>query len=206
MTNKQLAKLWAAIAAILLFYLINSYLATQGGEPLFDTKLVAKAREPIALFAIIIGAPLLLLSALTAQLYATRSETSESWFGRLPVFWFDAIDVNSPEGRWYQRLTLFIFTILPTLSFIHFFRIVIAADVCASKPVAHPSGAWDWSALKSINDPARLGGVLTQVQGSAPSCDNGTTFFPFVEPLLLLIWICVAYWAVYRQLRAIYFP
>ena len=71
MTNKQLAKLWAAIAAILLFYLINSYLATQGGEPLFDTKLVAKAREPIALFAIIIGAPLLLLSALTAQLYAT---------------------------------------------------------------------------------------------------------------------------------------
>ena len=89
MTETQLAKLWTAIASVSLLYLINSYLATQGGEPLFDTKLVAKAREPIALFAIVIGAPMLFLSALAAQLFAKRSVTSNSWFHRLPVFWFE---------------------------------------------------------------------------------------------------------------------
>lgn len=168
MTNEQLGKLWAAIAAISLLYLVNSYLATQGGEPVFAAKLVAKAREPIALFAIIIGAPLLTLSALAAYLFAARSTTSDSWFGRVPVVWFNSIDVNSPEGRWYQRLTLFIFTILPALSFIHFFWIIATADVCAAKPIAHITGAWDWSALKTIDDPARLGGILLPAQGSPP--------------------------------------
>ena len=204
MTQEQLSKLWSAIGALLLYYTLNSYLATQGAEPVFPAPLLTKAREPIAIFAILIGAPLLFLVASVGRVFASRAAGPS--LGRIPVLWFDKIDSDSPEGRWYQRLALTAFTMLPALSFLHFFRILTTADVCASFPTAHKTTAWSLTAFTTLNDPARLGGLLTR--DPAPPhemmCQGGVTFFPLVEPLALLLLIVCAYWAVGRQFVAIW--
>ena len=180
--------------------MLNSYLVTQGGEPVFGAQLFVKAREPIALFAIIIGAPLLILSAMIARLYATRIK--KKGLARIPLFWFDEIDTNSPEGRWYQRLVILVFTVLPALSFLHFIYIVISGNVCAH---GHITTVWDSTAM-GFNDAVRLGGELSTsgVPGGPTDCAHGITFFPIVEPIVLVILIGAAYLALYCQFQSIY--
>ncbi len=201
MNQEHLAKLWRAIGAVLLFYSLNSYLATQGGETVFSVKLFVKAREPIALFGIIIGAPLLFLGAVVGRSFASRS--GPTWHNRIPVVWFNEIDTASSEGRWYQRIMIVGLTILPALSLIHFFLIVEAASVCVRSSPARTTNVWDWSALETLDDPTRIGGILNRA-AQPPICENGVTFFPVVEPLVLLVLILAAYWAVYRQFCAIW--
>jgi hypothetical protein len=148
LTQEQLGKLWSAIGALLLFYSLNSYLATQGGETVFSIKLFVKAREPIALFGVIIGASLLFLVAVVGRLFASRSDPP--WHNRIPVVWFNKIDTASSEERWYQTIIIVGFTILPALSLVHSYLIVEAATVCVRSSPSRTTNVWDWSAFETL--------------------------------------------------------
>ena len=121
---------------------------------------------------------------------------------RIPVVWFDKIDTASSEGRWYQTIIIVSFIILPALSLIHFFLIVEAASVCVRSSPPRTTNVWDLSAIETLDDPTSGNDLNRVVQPSI--CENGVTFFPVVEPLVLLVLIVAAYWAVYRQFRAIW--
>jgi hypothetical protein len=182
MTNAQLAKIWSAICTFLLYFTLDSYLVTQGGEGIFGTKLIAPGRAPTAVIALVVCPVLLILTSLIGFLYAKRSEGGI--FERVPVFLFDTINTSASESKIYQLFTLAIFSILPILSLIHFWEIFLDAPVATtSHPIKKIGSVWDWGYF-GWRDPAR---ICTEFDEVTSSCKKGVTVFPGLEPWILVI-------------------
>ncbi|WP_149911018.1 hypothetical protein [Agrobacterium tumefaciens] len=201
MTQSQLGKIWFVISAFLLYYTLNSWLVTQGGQEIFGAKLVVAKRVPAAIIAILICSVLLILASRIGRLYALRS--GPSWHARVPVVGFDAIDTGSREGKIYQRAMLFFFSILPIAGLIHFWFIVSSAKVLP-KGSGKSTGIWDWSALTTLNDPARICSAFTE--GQAGSCADNVTILPLIEPAAFLLLTLVALVAVIAHWRTVFRP
>jgi hypothetical protein len=192
MSPKQLGKLWTVIGAILLYYALNAWIVTQGGHEIFGMRLVAANRVPAAMVAIPICALLLIATSAIGILYALRTEPR--WPDRIPVVGFETLNTKAPESKVYQGAMLFLLSILPALSLIHFWRMFTQAKlVTTSRPPALIASVWDWSKLTSWDDPAR---ICTTVRETAPappstapgiSCEGGATVLPGIEPTLLAV-------------------
>jgi multisubunit Na+/H+ antiporter MnhC subunit len=70
MTPQQISKVWTVISLVLLYYALNTYLVTQGGNEIFGTKLIVTSRIPAAMMGIPICSALLLVSSLIGIDYA----------------------------------------------------------------------------------------------------------------------------------------
>jgi hypothetical protein len=127
MTPVQLSKLWTAVGLASLFFALNSWLATQGGAEIFDAKLLASGRVPVALTGIPICTVLLALSAVIGILYGRRMPGR--WHARIPIIGFEAIKTGSTEGRIYQGAALFVLTIIPLAATAHFWRVLGSAHI-----------------------------------------------------------------------------
>jgi hypothetical protein len=202
MTNLQLRIVWLAISTLLLAYASDSYLVTQGGSGIFGVKLIASTRIPVAVFAIPICSVLLAVSSWVGRIYALR--TGPTPYERIPVLGFESINLASKEGKVYQGFTLFIFSVLPPLSLIHFWDLFLGAKVAATgNPMKRFDSVWDWSHF-GWNDPAR---ICTEFKETGtPPCEGNVTIFPGLEPVVFVlltvfaIIMLVRFWsAVFRQ-------
>lgn len=99
MSYKQLGKIWTVVGLLLLFYSLNAWLVSQGGQEVFGTKLIASGRVLAAVIAIPICSTMLIVTSLAGRLYAMRH--GNVWHQRVPIFGFDTITTGSREGKIY---------------------------------------------------------------------------------------------------------
>lgn len=180
MKQEQLAKLWFGTGLVLLYYTLNSWIVSQGGEEIFGAHLIVLSRVPAAMIAIPVCTTLLLVSSLVGRLYARRCEESR-WHQRIPVVGFRRIETGSPEGRLYQAAALFLFSVLPVIALAHFWRMFGTASVMRNDGTKAPlAGVWDWRGLTSLNDPAR---ICTNFDAASPDrCTGSASLLPGIEP------------------------
>jgi hypothetical protein len=184
MTSQQIGKLWTVISAVLLYYALNSWLVTQGGNEIFGMKLIVMSRIPAAMIAIPVCSILLLICSLIGRAYSRR--TGPKWHDRIPVVGFDSIDTGSSEGKIYQGAMIILLSILPALSLMHFWRLFATARVVTTTDPAQPiESIWSWSALTSLDDPAR---ICTEYRVSpVVSCDGNASVLPGLEPTVFAV-------------------
>jgi hypothetical protein len=189
MTRLQIAKLWSVVSAVLLYYSLNSWLASQGGQEIFAVKLVAAGRVPTALLAILICAILITATSWIGQLFAKRS--GPSWHDRIPVVGFESIETASTEGKIYQGVMLVLLSLLPAASLAHFWHILAGAKVVTTGESPRLARSiWDWAALSSFDNPATVCADLKS--NEPPVCNAGVTFLPGLEPALLALLTALA--------------
>ena len=138
-----------------MYYSLNSWIVSQGGNEIFGAKLVVSNKIPAAMIAIPICAVLLILTSLIGRLYALRGGVR--WQERIPVVGFELINTISREGTVYQGAMIAVFSLLPALAMIYFWHSFLTAKVMlndGSKNLI--DSVWDWSKLTTLNDPARI--------------------------------------------------
>lgn len=201
MTQSQLAKIWVSLGLFLLYYSLNSWIVTQGGQEIFGAKLVLSTRVPAALIAIPLCSVVMMAWAIVGTFYARRD--GQTWYYRIPVAFFDSIDTGSAEGRIYQAANFGLVLILPLCALAHFWDIVLSAPLLSTGPAPHAVGLWDWNALGNWDNPARLCGAL---EGDGTKCVDGCTILPAVEPGLFALLSAGAVVLSLRNLWAILHP
>jgi hypothetical protein len=184
MTLSQISKVWTVVGLFLLYYVLNTWIVTQGGQEIFGAKLVVSYRIPAAMWGIPIACVLIGLNSVVGLHYAGL--TGPAWHDRVPVVGFERIDTSSREGKFYQGTMLALLSLLPALALIHFWRLFNNAKVVTTDNPPKPvDSIWDWSALnRSLDDPAR---ICTDyiVDGAKISCEKNATILPGLEPAIL---------------------
>jgi hypothetical protein len=184
MTAQQLSKIWTVLSLVPLYYALNTYLVTQGGNEIFGAKLIVSNRVPAAMMGIPICSVLLLLSSLIGVDYALKNGPARA--DRIPVIGFETIDTGSREGKLYQGTMFGLMSILPIFPLAHFWVIFCNADVVTTgTPSKRIPSIWSWSALGSLDDPAR---ICTELK-LAPeiSCEKNITLLPGLEPTIFAV-------------------
>lgn len=171
MSKQALTRVWTVVSTVLVFYYVNTWLSSQGAEPILKLSLLDKRRVPGALLALVICPTLLIVGVWLAERYRGRF-AGRYWHNRMPVVALDELDTGSTEGKLYQGFFLLVFKILPVLSLVHFANVVLSAPV-------HENG----SELPLTVFAARWPGADRFRIG--PSWKEGLTFFPIVEPVIL---------------------
>lgn len=191
MTPLQLSKLWFVLSLALLYYALNSYVATQGGESIFDAKIISTGKAAAAVTAIPICSFLLLVSSAIGWLHAKRKDGA--WHARIPIVGFDEIDTASREGRAYQAANLTIFSLLPALSLPHFWFTALGYPVAykVGAPV-EKFGLLDLHRLTTLDNPAR---ICSEAPVSM-DCEKGVTVLPGLEPAIFAILTLLAFGAL----------
>jgi hypothetical protein len=193
MTTQQIGKVWAVISALLLYYALNSWIVSQGGNEIFGAKLVISNRIPAAMIAIAICSILLAITSLIGRTYALRA--GASWPERIPLVGFESIDTKSPEGKLYQGAFLALFSLLPAISLIHFWWQFSNAHVVTTKdPPQHIESVWSWSGLTSWSDPARI--CTNYSEGPTLTCTGDASILPGFEPTVFAILSSLAILAI----------
>ena len=189
MTSNQISKIWTVLNLALLYYGLNTYLVTQGGAPIFGAMLIVSNRIPAAMMAIPICSFLLLLCSLIGMDYANKGRMN--WADRIPLVGFEEIDTTAREAKFYQGTMLAVMSALPIIALIHFWIVFSEAYVVTTKnPPAVISSIWSWSALTSLNDPARVCNTFHTGTPGGPSpisCEGSNTLLPGLEPTVFAI-------------------
>jgi hypothetical protein len=196
MTPHQMSKVWTVLSLALLYYAMNTYLVTQGGSPIFGATLIVTNRIPAAMMGIPICSVLLILSSLIGWDYAAKN--GASWADRVPLVGFENINTASREAKFYQGTMLATMSVLPVIALIHFWSVFLEAYAVTTKnPPAQIPSIWSWSALTSLNDPARVCNIFHAQPGApgAPptiSCEGSNTLLPGLEPTFLAVLSLIA--------------
>ncbi len=191
MTQQQLSKIWTVVGLFLLYYALNTWIVVQGGQEIFGAKLIVGNRVPAAMWGIPVTCLVLFVSSLVGLRYAQRTAPG-NWHDRIPIVGFESIVTNSPEGKVYQAVMLFLLSLLPAAVLIHFWRIFNSAKVVTTDDPPRPVGSiWDWSALTKLDDPARICTDLINVGGKM-TCEKNATLLPGLEPTLFAVLTAVA--------------
>ncbi|MGX1233616.1 hypothetical protein AB7M71_006708 [Bradyrhizobium japonicum] len=166
MTQQQLSKIWTVVGLFLLYYALNTWIVVQGGQEMFGAKLIVGNRVPAAMWGIPVTCLVLFVNSLVGLRYAQRTPPG-NWHDRIPIVGFESIVTNSPEGKVYQGVMLFLLSLLPATVLIHFWRIFNSAMVVTTDDPPKPvSSIWDWSALTKLDDPARICTDLIHMGGN----------------------------------------
>lgn len=186
MTPLQMSKVWSVVSLFLLYYALNSYLVTQGGETIFGATLIMKSRVPAGFLAIPICSCLLLMASIIGIVFARRN--GPRWADRIPLVGFEQLDNTKGEAKVYQAVMLVLLSLVPALTLIHFWGVAADAKLVttAPQPVRIPGGMWDWNALTSLNNPASICSSIVE-KGTSIVCEGRTTILPGLEPTIFAV-------------------
>lgn len=205
MKPAHLTTIWAVLSVFLVAYAVGVVAYTQGGAastvkiPIIDLPLVIAGRGPAAVAGLIVCTVTLILSATVGWAYARQSKPFDKWYSRIPVVGLKDMVPGDVMSRFYQGLVLFVFLVPPIYAIVHFWRIMLGSRVVTTDPTPKPTaGVWDWSALTSLNDPARICALTTD------DCKPSSTYFPGLEPVVLIVLCLIAAFVVGGQLLAIF--
>lgn len=202
MTSQQMSKVWMVVSLGLLYYALNSYLVTQGAAPIFSATLIVSNRVPAAMLGIPICSILLLISSLIGIDFARKN--GPAWADRIPLVGFEQINTMATEAKAYQGFMLAVLSFLPAASLIHFWILFCKADLVTTKnPPRLLNSIWDWSALTSLDDPARICNILHRQPEL--SCEGNISILPGFEPTIFAVATLAAavatfvfWWRVFR--------
>lgn len=199
MNAVQLAKIWSVTGLCCLFFTLNSWIASQGGTPIFGVLLLHSGRVPAAWLGIPITSVLLLVTAVVGCIHAAR--TSGPWHERIPILGFDSLDTKSPEGQAYQGAFLCLFTLVPMLALVHFWGVALSAKVALNGSTeGQLAGMWDHRGL------LRAAMICDEFKPETKRCENGVSIDPVEMPLIFALLTVLAYcyairlwWYVFRR-------
>ncbi len=205
MKPAHLTTIWTVLSVFLLAYAASVVAYTQGGAtttpkiPIIDLPLVIEGRAPAAVTGLVICTLVLILSAAVGWIYARQGKLFDRWYSRIPVVGLKDMTPGDRLSQIYQGVVLFVFLVPPIYAIVHFWRIMLDARVVTTDSTPKPTaGIWDWSALTSLNDPARICALTTG------DCKPASTYFPGLEPVVLIVLGLVAAVVVGGQLLAIF--
>jgi hypothetical protein len=189
MTQPQIGKVWLIVSALLLYYSLNSWIVSQGGNEIFGAKLIVSNKVLAAMIAIPICAVLLTLASSIGACFARRGRAR--WHERIPTVGFDVIDTGSTEGRIYQGAMLAVFSLVLAAAMAYFWVRFLSATVMLNDGSRVVIGSvWDWSRSAGWNDPARICSDFNR--GLADPCIGNATVLPGLEPAVLTIMAALA--------------
>ncbi len=195
MSKTHLRQLWTAIGAILTFYSMNAWLVSQGGNAIFDVKLLDNRPRVESLFAVPICSIALFALCQIGVAYAKKSGGGE-WHSRLPVVWLESLETSSVGGRRYQAFFLAIFIFVPAVALIHFLRKVFEATVLRDGNQVEALSPLDAVPPSQIfSETYWIGDGL--YSGMAPIV-GAVAWIPVIEPVLLVLLVLAAWMAVVR--------
>lgn len=186
MSSQQLSKIWTLVSLFLLYYAVNTYLATQGGLPIFGANLVMTARMPAAF----LGIPICAVALLVASLIGLDNARKEgpAWADRIPLVGFEKINSAAIDAKLYQAFMLFLLTVLPVVALAHFWSVIWGASVATTGNERHSvrGGIWDSNGFQWLFDnPASICNNI--VDPSKVDCQNPATIVPGLEPALFAL-------------------
>jgi hypothetical protein len=200
-TYQQISKIWTVVSLFLLYYALNTYLVVQGGAAIFGATLIVSNRVPAAMVGIPICSLLLILASLVGIDHSGK--TGPGWSDRIPLVGFDSIDPSTREAKIYQGAMLFLFSVLPIVSIIHFWTVIWSANLVTTKNPPEPiASIWSWGKLVSFNDPARI--CTFYHQEPAVSCEGNVTILPGLEPTLFALLTLLAFGTVVCFWRTVF--
>jgi hypothetical protein len=214
MTQKHLTQVWTFLGAILFYYVLSTWITTQGGDgrhgdPLFGKVFFPDAARIESLFALFI-VPVLLIGLTTAGAAYAAMVGRVDWASRIPVVWLEGLDCTRRSGKVYQGVMLASLVLLPAGSLYHFltrFAGATAIDLNGTAEGFAPFCLFhcpDFVAGRHL-----VGDGLTMANVTAQR-DLGATvdWFPLWEPWLILGLLTVALlttlrflWVVFRFTR-----
>lgn len=206
-------KLWLSLAVATNLFAIVAYGQTQGSD--IDPKLsvvVGFSFVPglldsiVAMWGILILSVLLILSAAVMREHAHRS--GPTWYERFPFRLWDA----SPSiglGRKGQVMAYVFFSILPLFALGHFWCVFLGeGKLCSEITKDNWStlavGADDFFQFPADATVGRIFGDYYRLAGEVvgpDACKDATSFFPFVQPVVMLLLSVIA---IFVTLRALY--
>jgi hypothetical protein len=202
MTPQQIGKVWVVISVFLLYYALNTWIVTQGGNEILGAKLIVTPRIPAAMMGIPICSILLVITSLIGKDYAERTGTR--WHNRVPILGFESIDTCTREGKLYQGAVIALLSLVPAVSLIHFWRLFATAHVVTTKnPTEKIDGIWSWSALTKFDDPARICTDLDETADKI-SCQGNITILPGLEPTVFAVLTGFAVISIVLHWRALF--
>lgn len=178
MNESQLCKAWTTIGLFTLIFSLDSWMRVQGSNPIFGSSLPHKdgtASALLGFFIVTIG----IIGLLRISFAFTSRQPSGNLPSRLPIAFFDRLDTSEKDAILYQRFMYFLFHIFPLLASIHFIHIILSSNYYiveeCKKGLERAVNLWVFPENYVWDNGYRLG-----------SCD-GVTFFPGIQPGLLLI-------------------
>ena len=193
MSPQQLSKVYSVIGIFLLYFTIDTWSVTRGGQIIFGSKGVDPHRVHAAVNGIPIFSFLLCLISIVGIIYAGRSGIDAKWHSRVPILGFESMNTGSLEGKLYQAASLIGVSIVPAIGLLSLWIPLSMAPVITTSYHPHllPS-IWSWSALTNFGDPARVCNELKHT-GESVSCDpSSITFLPGLEPTVLVVFTAIA--------------
>ena len=106
MSPQQLSKVYSVIGIFLLYFTIDTWSVTRGGQIIFGSKGVDPHRVHAAVNGIPIFSFLLCLISIVGIIYAGRSGIDAKWHSRVPILGFESMNTGSLEGKLYQAASL----------------------------------------------------------------------------------------------------
>jgi len=194
MNTQHYEKIWAFVALVLVFYSVNTYLSSQGAETVLNIKLLDERRIPGAVFGFFVCS-LLLIFLLNIGISFARLKQSEVWQARIPTLFFDDLNHNLKSAKLYQHISIFVVLVLPSLSLVHFVRIILNANIFIDKEYKLKILALDTYNSKNVvlffNNDTRIG----------DSYCEGITWFPIAQPFLIIILsiILIYFWIKFMK-------
>jgi len=186
MSREHYGQLWAGVSLFLLYYALNTWIVTQGGNEIFDAKLVMSNRVPAAVVGIAVCGVLIAVASTFGLLFAAGGHR---WNDRTHVIWLNGLRTDTRSGKGYLGGMFFVVTALPVLAMIHFWRLMVLAPVI-DRDGNHQTNVFDWAPTRrTLNDPAR---ISSDWVGGTDPCSGNATFFPGLEPLLLGVVTAIA--------------
>jgi hypothetical protein len=215
MSQETLRKLWLVLALICLVFAFASHARLQGGpfEFIFNPLIgvVFKEGTPHAIIAMW-GIYLLGLIFLFANYVLTEHAKAEEgdWKDRYPFRLYD-LSVGSNIGTKAQFIAFGLFTLAPLISLVRFWVVIVDQGILCIRPVgggnhvqdlnAGPFGIpADWSLTRAFGDEYRLADF------DGGKCNEATTWFPVLSPILLGLVTIACAWFLLRATRVLYRP
>lgn len=189
MTLDQIRQVWTAVGIFIAFFALDTWLRTQGLEPIFGSRLPSEQRAASAVLGLVVTGVGSMYLLYMARLFQTRSEGR--WTDRVPVAFLKRLDTGRAESRHYQRLFVTLFHVLPLLASIHFMRITLNAgyvttseckiaraksqDSVAEFTLLDPVGSKRLASQGIVSDGAR---VLIETKRSVELCRHSVWSWP----------------------------
>jgi len=191
MDENTLTKIWTTIGLALLYITLNAWVITQAGDLLnipvniFSGKL-SSHRVATGVFTILICAPISWYLTYIAIIF--KKMKKGKIVDTTPIAFNLKIDTQKRESKIYQYFFIISFHILPVLGQIHFLLKFFTHAVPKK---------WEASEKISMWSIKKLWLTLNRVEMYGIDCiqsDNKTNciaFFPFIEPLLVILLVLV---------------
>ena len=219
--NKAISKLWGFFTLTLLTLCVLFWFRNRGGSPkdslgLLDFKPTTVASTALPVEIVLTGI------VLWMTLIWSRRNRDRGWACRLPVFYFDEVDVdvNSFGGKTYQVISLILTLVLPFILTVHmtaeFFHGTVyvncdcknhpgaaikCAAYCDKSELVSEWGHFDVPRISRADDASD--GKLRYGEFEGPSYYAWMPWvYSFLGIVVVFMWL-FALWAIFRPRRLV---